>query len=211
MAVGDYALATLPEVRSFLGKKAGDVGDDALVESLIDRVSDLIEVECSRQFLSRAYEQFYDGNGVDDSILLNQAPIISVTGIWDDIDRAFGTTTLVDPADYVIDADMGRIRLIDKSAYAWVNRLAFNRGYQNIKTQYTAGWVIIPKSVVGATCEEVAYRYRKVKEKRHGQSGQSGHGGSRTFYPHRLLPEVMEVCDLFRRDVRQCDPPWSED
>jgi hypothetical protein len=58
----------------------GVSGQDSLVSTLITAVSDAIEKYCRRYFLSRAFDELYDGNG-DRRLLLRQYPVQSVQSV----------------------------------------------------------------------------------------------------------------------------------
>ncbi len=57
-----------------------DTSQDALLQVLITAVSDGIEKYCRRRFLSKFYDELYDGNG-DRRLLLRQYPIQSVQSV----------------------------------------------------------------------------------------------------------------------------------
>lgn len=57
-----------------------DSSQDALIAVLVTAYSDAIEKWCKRRFLSRAYDELYNGDG-DRRLLLRQYPIQSVTSV----------------------------------------------------------------------------------------------------------------------------------
>ncbi len=59
---------------------AGNAATDAVLQTLITAISDAIEKYCRRRFVSRAYDELYDGNG-DRRLLLRQYPIQSVQSV----------------------------------------------------------------------------------------------------------------------------------
>lgn len=73
MAVDAYALVSLATVKTYTGV----TGEDALLEALIDAISDRIETFCGRLFLTRTHKEWYDSNGTTE-LLLNNYPIIEV-------------------------------------------------------------------------------------------------------------------------------------
>ena len=59
---------------------AGNATTNAVLQTLITAISDAIEKYCRRRFVSRAYDELYDGNG-DRRLLLRQYPIQSVQSV----------------------------------------------------------------------------------------------------------------------------------
>jgi hypothetical protein len=57
-----------------------DSSQDALLTALITAVSDAVEKWCRRYFLSRAFDELYDGTG-DRRLLLRQYPVQQVTSV----------------------------------------------------------------------------------------------------------------------------------
>lgn len=92
MAAGD--LTTRADVRAFLVKPAGDVGQDALIDSLITRASRLITQHCEREFTTTnatARRFYYDGSGY---LSLDPYDLRSVTSIVFDVEPGESQTTL---------------------------------------------------------------------------------------------------------------------
>lgn len=75
MAVDAYALTSLANLKSYLG--ITDATYDALLEALINRVSDKIERHCDRKFVTREFCEIVDGEGGYDLPVRNR-PIIEL-------------------------------------------------------------------------------------------------------------------------------------
>lgn len=115
MAVDSRALTTAANVKTFLHISGS--GDDALLESLIDRVSDKIERYCSRRFKAENYVQWLNGNR-EDVLQIRHYPIIYVDavaiGSTDCMSVSYSGSELTATAGVHFDADggTGSMRLV---------------------------------------------------------------------------------------------------
>ena len=89
MAVDQYALTTLANVKAYIG--IGDSGSDGFLENLIDRASDYIEKLCDRKFKQRTYREWYDGDG-SQKLQLNNWPTVQVFRIGYGVNDAFSVS-----------------------------------------------------------------------------------------------------------------------
>lgn len=103
--------------------------DDTFLQTLISTASKIIEKYCRRQFRYHTYTEYHDGE-YRNVLYLNQYPVISITSIYDDTDRAYGSDYLIDSDDYSINHELGIITL--DAGY-------FNNGSQNVRAIYSAG------------------------------------------------------------------------
>ena len=138
MAVSEYALCTLVQVKQHLKKSGTD--DDALLEELINAASAAIESKCRRQFRERTYtDERHDGNGRSNVVFLRHRPIVSVDSLYDDPGRTFEAISLIDPADYEVFGGEGYIVRVG---------VPFSVGVRNIKITYNAGSAEAPADIV---------------------------------------------------------------
>lgn len=192
-------LSQLATVKSFLG--VTDNNSDALINNLIDRVSARIETYCSRTLGSATYmDEIYDGDGLSRSLFLRQWPVISVSSLYDDINRSWGSDSLIASADYVVHNDWGEIKLI-KNSSLWAPSLEpkFGKGVGNIKVTYTAGYLLpggsgsgsaLPADIEGA-CNDLVYMDYFGR-------GLSGPEGLRSFVQD--IPEkIQRILDRYKR------------
>lgn len=136
MALEDYALITLDNLKTFLGITGSD--QDSLLEMLINQVTDYIETRTDRRFKETTYtEEEYDGTGQSE-LVLKQFPIITFTKL--EKNNATDNTDSweeVDTDDYWIDESEG---ILTKTTL-------FNKGKHNYRATYTAGYETIPYDV----------------------------------------------------------------
>jgi len=148
-AAGAGGLTTLNAVREFLKIPDSITTDDTLLLHLITRVSKEIEKFCERTFAQANSTEYYDGDGTD-TLLIDNYPINSITSLYDDTDRTYGSDTLIDSDDYVFYSEEGKI-VLDGGT--------FSIGLKNIKIVYNAGYSTIPEDLEQACIKKVAAEY----------------------------------------------------
>jgi len=78
MAVGTYALTSLSNLKDWIGITSST--DDAILESAIDRATDVVEKYCDRKFKSRTYYEWSEPNG-ESTLTVRNTPIVSINAI----------------------------------------------------------------------------------------------------------------------------------
>jgi uncharacterized phiE125 gp8 family phage protein len=125
------ALITISDCKAFRGIENDVQEHDDELGRLITAAQSWLEQECGRVFDSATVTEYYNGNDWSDCVVLRR-PITSITNIWDDPYRTYGSTTLLDSTKYVIgDAEAGIVLL---------DGLTFQQGLRNIKITYVGGY-----------------------------------------------------------------------
>lgn len=134
-------LVQMKEMKSHLGILADDTNKDEDLLEFIKRITDSIESETGREFSYATYTEFHDGTGQIGELTLKQYPVDSSATfqIWDDTGRIYDAANVLSTDDYTVDNDAGIVRL-DGS-------LVFNKGRNNIKVIYSAGYKEIPEDL----------------------------------------------------------------
>lgn len=155
------AITTVANCKAFRAIGAENTEHDAELERIIPAVQAFLEQECARQFDQATVTEYYHGAGAWDgcrrgavsawrnSLLVARPPIASVTNIWDDPARAYGSTTLLAASSYVVeDAEAGLILL---------DGIVFQYGLKNIKITYVGGYTsaTMPRDLEQAAIEMV--------------------------------------------------------
>lgn len=141
------ALTTVPACKAFREIPGEVVEHDDELERLIIAVQEWLEQECERTFEQATVTEYYHGNDWTGTLMVARPPIDSVTSLWDDPLRVYGSATLIDPSKYVIaDADAGIIKL---------DGITFQKGLRNIKLTYVGGYAAIPADLEQAAIEMV--------------------------------------------------------
>jgi hypothetical protein len=169
MAVVD--LTTLANVEAWLGLTVGaDPTADALLSRLITAASTYFQQYCSREFALTSYAETRSGLGGSRMMLFN-TPVASVSSLTIDgvaipARSPLTQTSSTTPDGYVNDD-------LSVMVTGWFR---FNRGYNNIAVNYTAGYSPIPFDLEQACIDTVGdwFRYRtrigKLDEAIEGQS-----------------------------------------
>ncbi len=184
------SIISVDNLKTFMGMPSGETTDDTILTNIIAEIEDFIQnVVCQRQFAVADHTEYYDGDGTD-ILLLENLPIVSVTSLYDDTDRAYGSDTLISSDDYILYKLYGYIKL---------DGYRFQEGSQNIKIVYRAGY----GSGVGETAmpDELkrAFKQYMVAEYliQKGNIDAVGLEGNRTR-PDILKKEAMGVFDRYK-------------
>lgn len=193
MATGQYALCTLTDIQDyyFMKDDGSDIvtssGVDNLLEDLIDRVSTSFETEMDLNILSREYTQYYDGKG-SNMLFTRQYPITVVSGIWDDSEWEWDSTTEIDSDDY---------RISEGGRYIIFKGVVLGDYDQNIKTILTAGLATVPWDLQEQCVVEVIRAYKNRKEV--DVTAKTLADGSVTYTAKGFLPKTKAVLSRYRR------------
>jgi hypothetical protein len=107
MALNENALATFANAKAMFGY---DDTEQSAVENLINVASAKIELFTRRLLAARDTTLFLDGNGRQ-TLIVPEWPINSVISLHVDENRVFAADSLVDPSEYYVDSESGRITL----------------------------------------------------------------------------------------------------
>lgn len=140
-------LVTLAEYKAYAGITS--TNQDAQINSIIPKVSQLIKTICRRTFVdyvNDSKEEIYSGGW--DKIFLKEYPILSISSVETSVDYGATYTELVEFTDYVLDAEDGTLAAIIPPFPKMVN------GY---KITYTAGYESLPEDLKLAVLDLVTY------------------------------------------------------
>ena len=129
------------ETMGFVDSLKGSTKYDTLFATLIAAVSRRFESFCNRTFeYNSAIVEYYSGNGERGYVYVKRPPIASVASIYDDVDRDFDSSSLVDADYYVVFDDRVEMK------YS-----AFTKGLKNIKIIYSGGYSTVRRRTRCAT------------------------------------------------------------
>lgn len=186
-------ISNLTELKTHLG--ITDSTQDTFLENLANRAYKILETYLGRQIKSQTLTEYYDGPESPDQseLILNQFPIISVTSIHDDLDRGFSSTYLIDSGDYVIYKERGVVKLFR-------NEAAFQKGIQNIKIVYVAGYSTIPGDLVDALIQMIEFMFNRARTA--GFQSQALGGKSETYDNDQIPAMVKRTLSSYRIRIR---------
>lgn len=190
-------LANLQDVRDWLGIQNDQTTDDAILDRMIARASEMILSGIGRPaILSQAYTEVRDGLGMTRMMLRNW-PLRSVTSVTIDGVAIPAQTSVPLGAGYMFQAwngiAPGRAGFIDLIGYA------FNRGRSNIQVVYTAGYDAVPAAIESACIELVALRYKE--RSRIGQTSISTGQQTIQFVKDAYTDSIIQALAPFRQEA----------
>jgi hypothetical protein len=172
-------LTTLAKVKSFLSIPSTNADHDELLNNIISGVSEEIEKYCGRVFKAQSHTEYIDGEGLD-RFMVKNFPINSITSIHDDLDRVYGSDTLIASSDYGYDANTGIVFMVSS---------LFSEGTQNIKIVYNGGYATIPLDLENAAISLVVSEYLKYCGVINTTLGQDL--GSRPYYMRKDAEKII--------------------
>jgi uncharacterized phiE125 gp8 family phage protein len=175
-------LTTLPKLKTFLGIDTND-DDDKLYQHL-KSADAFFKSETQRTFEQTTYTEYYDGDGSDE-LFIDHYPIISVTSIYDDLDRDYEAEDVFEDDDYMIYEDQGMIKLDDTY---------FQDGSKNVKITYSAGYAAIPNDIQMAVVQLAAAAYLEA----HGTVAVI-EGNECLYKPGLLRKEAQKTINHYRK------------
>jgi len=170
--------------------------DDQLI-NLANRSYKILEKYLGRQMKSQSYTEYYDGPD-EYKLVLRKYPVVSVTTVHVDIERDFGSDTLVDSGNYFVDTNVdtsvGTIEFFDAdgSGPVW-----FEPGIRNVKVVYTAGFATIPNDLVHAGCMHVAWLFKRSDTE---AMKNASLGGKTESYESDMIPHYIKQVLLPYKD-----------
>jgi hypothetical protein len=135
---GSY-LTTLAHLKQMLGIPDATTTYDDLLTNVIARMSRMIEGALGVPIVEASYQEISDGKGSAVHVL-RRKPVTDVTAVYMGSDDTWDSTTLVDPTNYSVDANLPRI-VLRSGVFPW--------GMLNVRVDYTAGYSTIPLDVEG--------------------------------------------------------------
>lgn len=186
----ENALVSLDEAKAFLGSSTAE---DDLVEKLINHASWRANKEADRRLVRKNYTgtnaEYYNGDG-SQILLTRNFPINSISAIYIDVSRSWGSDTLVDSDNYVIDPEtQSKIVFIGTTLAV---------GVRVVKLEYNAGYTPVPWDLREAVLELVMYWYKEKTDKRVGVASRGIEGRTQSF-THKVPKDILNQFWNYRR------------
>lgn len=164
------ALTAKATIKTLLG--ISDTSLDDVIDLLIPQADAIIKGYLKREIEEATYTEYYSGTG-DQTLILKQTPVQSITSVNEDRDGFYGdgtdafpaSTLLVEGTDYVLRKDDASATEVSKSGILYRINSAWPRPYSrkrgqiasspgiamgNIKVVYVAGWETVPADITFA-------------------------------------------------------------
>ena len=195
-AASGGAFCTATQVKAYLHISGGD--DDTLFAALADHATAAVKNYCNRDFSGTTYTEYHDGGGFG-KLVLDHRPIISVTSVYDDLDREWPESSLVASSDYVTRDKEGIVEWLHSASMFPSASACFADGQLNVKITYTAGYASIPDPAVQATIMLAAVLYHRGKQGAEGIAEEDEAGKYSVTYTIGLItPEIAALLDPYR-------------
>ncbi len=175
------------------------VAHDTLIQNLITQNSIKIKKLCGRTFPQTVYDInastndiLYDVNQ-DQMVMCRQFPIASVQSINIDWDRQWLAATLLDPSNYVVYPDIGRINFKYPFTYWYEQFFRYSPQAKVIQVLYTAGYATLPADLVYA-CERLV-----MADYLEGIGSVNVAASNEVIYkPDKLRKSAMAIVDNYK-------------
>lgn len=160
--------------------------DDALLDLLVSRGSQFVRSYCTRDFLSQAYADTFDGKDTT-RIAFPNYPVTAVASVT--------INGMVVPAR----SSPLALGYVFSSTMLSLTGFAFTRGFGNIVVAYTAGFAAVPADLEQACIELIAFKYRE--RDRIGHQSKTLGGETVAFYIGDVPKPVRTILDTYRKVV----------
>jgi len=180
----ESSFTDLTKVKDMIGLLVTNTDDDVLIERLIMQETKKIQSYTGRALFYGTYTEYYDGVG-GGATFIDNYPVDTVTSVHDDLDRVFGSDTLVEANDYYVDQVGGIIRLLS---------MRFSDGVGNVKVVYLGGFKVIPADLELACSQLVFADYLELKGGMNVLEGETV-----TYKPSNLRKEAFRVINKYKK------------
>jgi len=185
-------LVDIDTAKAFVGAKSDNADQEYILKSYINSASAFCNDYTHRKLKARNLTEYYNGDG-SNVILLDQYPINSLTSVHDDLNRSYGSDTLIDSSDLVTMPNDIPYKIIYDGGY-------FLAGIKNIKVVYNAGYATtIPYDLQQACLEVIAYFFKNSEESRFGITSRTVGDGSITVETMQIPKSALQILDTYKK------------
>jgi hypothetical protein len=191
-----YAIVDEGEAKAWAHINQQNIPGGDLLRLLINAATFSIEDWLKLEIISRGLiTEDLDVKRIDiGAIWTLHRPILDVNELNSDTVRSFGTTTVIDPSEYIVYKDRGKIVYIAQGGSL---PTYFAAGLQSVRVKYWAGYKTvadIPEIIKSSAMETVALYYYHITRKNFDVSSISDESGSRTFVrKFSFLPDEVKA------------------
>jgi len=199
------ALLTSTEAKAIKPDLSGTT-QDALIDTLIGRADEYLAAYCGfprsdtssePSLTTQTYTLYLDGPTWADSRVLSFPvfPIVTVTSIFDDVDRVYGAATEVASSDWELDIARGLVILKNASTQGlWTSSWRAQKVTATLG--YTDASGHVPQILRHAGAELVWHWFRLMRER--GQTSATINGAGGGLRDQEVPPYVLELAAPFR-------------
>lgn len=185
-------LVTKTEYKTYAG--ISSTNQDAEIDLLIPKVSELVKTYCRRTFVDGLDEMLtVRSNGGFDRIILKESPVTQVVSVEQSLDYGKTYAELTEFTDWVLDSEDNTVVSLGINGFT----KALN-GYQ---VSYYAGYETVPEDLKLAVLDLITY-YRKNDGSVHNNRTPGGGGSVQLEYimNTNFPAHIKRVLDLYVAD-----------
>lgn len=165
-------LVTKTEYKTYAG--ISSTNQDAEIDLLIPKVSELVKTYCRRTFVDYTDESLTQkSSGGFDKIILAEGPVVQILNVASSTDFGKTYTDLTEYTDWVLDTEDNTIASLAVGGFA-----KLINGYQ---VTYYAGYEVVPEDLKLAVLDLITY-YRKNDGAVHNNRTPGGGGSVQLEY-----------------------------
>lgn len=189
------ALTTEARVLTILGEGLG-AKEQALIAMLISSVSARIESALGRGTLTQARTEYIDVAYGQRILQLTSYPITTVSSVYNDSAREYGSSSLVDDDDYAVVDTLGQV-IVDYDLIP---------GARSAKVTYTGGLATTTDNLISSYPDiamaaeyQIVHEFRRRRDSLDGSSVSLPSGGVAFVGELKTLKIVEQMIDRYRR------------
>ena len=186
-------LITLAEYKAYNG--INSTTQDAEINVLIPKISQLIKTYCNRTFID-----FYDENTYTYSdgnvpyIYLKESPTVNIASVEFSEDYGRTYTTLTEYTDYVLNLTHDRVESKDD-----IN--GFPKAMNGYKITYTGGYETTPEEIKLAALDLIGYYMKSDMSIKSTRNAGANNTSIEYVTTANLPAHIRRVLDLYRLDL----------
>lgn len=185
------ALVSEETALGYLGISTTDDDRVPMAKQCLNAASWFCNSYTKRKLLSRANTEYYNGGG-SNTILLNNYPCTTLTSVYDDLDRTYGSDTLIDSTDLaVLPTELLYMIVYDGGV--------FMNGVKNVKVTYTAGYSTVPWDLQQACLGLIGIYFKHTDEKLLMIQSRSVGDGSITIDMNKIPQWIYDILNVYKK------------
>lgn len=193
-------LTTAQRVKAILADGVGPK-EDALLDQLIVAASAMAESYMRRTAATGTYTEYFDVRALQRHVQLKAFPLTSITSVYNDSARSYGSETLLASTGYAAQLEDGRLCF----------DYYLTQGLRALKVTYVGGMAATADAFVTAYPDiahavemQVVHEFRRRKDAMDGSSASLGVGSFLPVGSVTLLSYTKDILDRYARmDVAQ--------
>jgi hypothetical protein len=183
-------LITRTEYKEYVGINSSN--EDAIIDSLVPRVSELVKTYCRRSFVdyvSTNKTEVVNG-GYGSSLFLKEFPLIEVVSFSQSSDYGQTYTALTANTDFAVDLEDDRIQSLSE--------LGFPKVINGYRIVYKAGYQELPEDLKLAVMDLITY-YRKNDMAVHSPKAPGTNSVQVEYITTSAFPaHIRRILDLYK-------------